>query len=101
MGLEVLYKTKIPAEKFPYYRLTTYMDENFEEPELMSWYNWIISKGIPCAIAMGMDPGTYGKLAVWVMGQEHQDQSASNSEQMGRVVMESNLPQYMLHSGIL
>lgn len=102
MALEVIYKTKLPAEKLPYYRLTVYMDENFEDPELTSWYNWIVSKEIPCAIAMGVDPGTYGKLAVWVMGREHQiDRAACNVEQIGRMVMESHWPQYMPNSEVL
>ena len=100
MALEVIYKTKLPADKLPYYRLTTYMDENFEDPELMSWFEWIVSKDIPCTIAMGVDPGTYGKLAVWVMGQEHQDQAASNSEQIGRIVIESNWPIDQVRAGV-
>ena len=102
MSIEVIYKTKLPADKLPYYRMTAYMDEDFEDPELMSWYEWIISKGIPCAIAMGVDPGTYGKLAVWVMGQEYQiDHTVCNIEQIGRVVVESNFQRHLLHSGVL
>jgi len=85
---EIIYKTKLPDEKVPYYRLTVYMDEMMQEPELISWYDWIRAKHIPACIAMGSTPGSYGRLAVWVIGQEyHEIRTLCNAEQMGRKIM--------------
>jgi hypothetical protein len=89
---EVIYKTKLPAEKLPYYRLTIYMDELFEDPDLMGWYQWMVSKKKSCCIAMGVNPMSYGKLAVWVWGVEHGEEPL-NAEQMGRVVMSHEWPE--------
>jgi hypothetical protein len=85
---EVIYKTKLPVEKLPYYRLTIFMDEMMDEPALVSWYDWLSKKGVPCCIAMGTGPSCYGKLAVWAMGEEHHElDSMCNVETMGRKVM--------------
>jgi len=92
METQVSYKTKLPADKLPYYRLTAFMNEFFEEPELMSWFEWITSKGIPCVVAMGTAPGNWGKLAVWVWGEEAAERpDMKNVETMGRVVVGSKI----------
>jgi hypothetical protein len=93
MGLpEVIYKTKLPEDKLPYYRLTTFMDEHFGDPDLMGWFEWITSKGIPCVVAMGTAPGNWGKLAVWVWGEEAAETpEMRNVETIGRIVVESQL----------
>jgi len=85
---EIIYKTKLPEDKLPYYRLTVYMDEMMQEPELMSWYDWLSKNEIPACVAMGSAPGSYGRLAVWVLGQEHHEQrTLCNAETMGRKIM--------------
>lgn len=87
---EVIYRTKLPDNKLPYYRLTTFMNELFTEPDLMRWFDWINDKGIPCVVAMGTDERNFGKLAVWVWGDEHSEWPESkNVETMGRTVIES------------
>jgi len=91
METQVEYKTKLPQNKLPYYRLTLFMGEHFDDPELMSWFEWIKSKNIPCAVAMGTAPGNFGKLAVWVWGEESSERHEwNNIETIGRVVLESD-----------
>jgi hypothetical protein len=86
---EILYKNKPSWEdKLPYYRLTTYMDEMFSEPELLHWYDWLNDKGVPCCVAMGCEHGCFGKLAVWVLGKEYNSLDVlCNAEKMGRKIM--------------
>lgn len=85
---EVIYRTKLPEAKLPYYRLTVYMDEMMSNPELLSWYDWLSDKQITCCIAMGKDPGCFGRLAVWILGEEHHElKTLCNTETMGRKVM--------------
>jgi len=93
-NVQVEYKTKLPAVKLPYYRLTIYLDEEYDQyQELQAWFDWIKSHSIPCAIAMGTAANTYSKLAVWVWGREHHELSElENVETMGRIVLSSEWP---------
>jgi hypothetical protein len=102
--IKVEYKTKLPDVKLPYYRLTVYMQElagqedSFDSSELMSWFKWISGKGIPCAIAMGAETGSYGQLAVWVWGREHNEsRDLENVETMGRIVFSHDWPHGVLN----
>lgn len=82
----VIYKTKISPFKFPYYRLTNFMDEQYQEPELLSWFDWLAARNIPCCIAEGCGPGYYQQLAVWVWGKEYgENEKMINAEEMGRI----------------
>lgn len=86
--MEVIYKKQ---GRYPYYRATVFMDENYEDPDLASWFEWFKKKNIPCCIAMGHDIKYYGRLAVWVRDEEHVfPGEMNNSEKVGRIVESYN-----------
>ena len=92
--MEVIYKNH-PMVKFPYYRATVYMDENYDDPDLAGWFEWFKSKKIPCCIAMGNSVTYFGRLAVWVWGEEAVvPGERGNDERMGRIVESYEGPKY-------